>query len=241
MRCIALLIGLSLTLVSCASSPPVGEVERAWPLVYSQDFEVESDLEGYAFTDPACWKWSAEGGRGSLELTGASQYSPIFRSPTSIALIPGLLFADFDLEVELLQTGRNYGHRDMCLFLGFTSPECYDYVHLATSPDANAHNIFRVDGAPRRPLSDVAEQGIDWGEGAWHRVRIERRSVSGSIEVFWDDEPLPILQALDQGFDWGRIGFGSFDDSGRVSGVRVWALSTKPVVDAQPFERAATQ
>ena len=29
---------------------------------------------------------------------------------------------DFVLEADLLQTGRQYGHRDLCLFFGFVSP-----------------------------------------------------------------------------------------------------------------------
>ncbi len=209
--------------------------DSEWALVYSQDFSTEASIADYAFTQPARWTWNGEDGRGSLELLGASDYKPPFRSPTSIALVPGLLVADFDLEVELLQTGRNYGHRDMCLFFGFVTPAKYDYVHLATTPDEHAHNIFRVDGAPRAKLAEVGAQGIDWGENEWHRVRIERRTQAGTIRVFWDGAAEPILEAVDKGFEWGRLGFGSFDDSGRVAGVRVWAPESRAVEEAQPF------
>jgi hypothetical protein len=224
--------------VELTESTTVAEDEPTkpeWDLVYSEDFTSAASVADFAFTQPARWKWNDGDDRGSLELLGASDYKPPFRSPTSIALVPNLLVADFDLEVELLQTGRNYGHRDMCLFLGFVSPAKYDYVHMATSPDDRAHNIFRVDGAPRTNLADVAEQGIDWGDGEWHRVRLERRTEPGTIRVFWDGSEEPILEAVDKGFDWGRVGFGSFDDSGRVTGIRVWAPESRSVEEAQPF------
>lgn len=238
----------ALGLISCATTPAAGGAQSAggsgnsaWSLVYSQDFETPRALEGFAFSQAERWKWSDAGGRSSLELLGASDYAPPHRSPTSLALVPGLELADFDLEVELLQTGRNYGHRDMCLFFGFQSPARYYYVHLATSPDERAHNIFRVADAPRTNLAPVAEEGIDWGDGVWHRVRIERRVAAGTMRVFWDGDAAPILEAKDSSFDWGRVGFGSFDDSGRVTGVRIWAPEVRPARSAAPFVASATR
>jgi hypothetical protein len=64
----------------------------------------------------------------------------------------------------------------------------------------------------------------------------------GTIRVFWDGSPEPILEAVDTTFDWGRIGFGSFDDSGRVSRVRVWAPQVRlPRGGAAPFAPDATR
>jgi hypothetical protein len=215
----ALFAGLAL---ACSSSPSDDDAGR-FRLVYSQDFTGREAVAEFALSDPRAWTWTGGQGRGSLELLGESDYHPPFRSPTSIALLPGSIFRDFDLEVDLLQTGRNYGHRDMCLFFGFQSPSRYYYVHLATSPDDHAHNIFLVNDAERTRLAEIPAEGIDWGDDQWHRVRIERRFDDGTIRVFWGDGPDPILTAVDTTFDWGRIGFGSFDDSGRITGIRVRA------------------
>jgi hypothetical protein len=194
--------------------------------IYVQNFAAESALEKFQFTDPEAWEWNDEEGIPSLELLGASEYSPPHRSPHSIALVDDLIVGDFDLEVDLLQTGREYGHRDMCLFFGFESPSRFYYVHLASKPDPHAHNIFLVDGAARRAIAPVGEKGIDWGEESWHRVRLERRLEDGSIRVFFDDLETPVLETTDTTLEWGRIGFGSFDDSGRVAKLRVWAPAT---------------
>lgn len=216
------LAGFAALTVSCSSVAPDDEGE-GFSLVYSQDFTAREALTGFAFTDPEVWQWSGGQGSGALELLGKSSYSPPFRSPTSIALVPGSLFGDFDLEVDLLQTGREYGHRDMCLFFGFQSPSRFYYVHLATAPDENAHNVFVVNDAARTRIAEISAQGIDWGDEQWHRVRIERRIEVGAIRVFWDGAAEPILTASDKTLDWGRIGFGSFDDSGRITNIRVCA------------------
>ncbi|MEW6071169.1 MAG: hypothetical protein AB1726_01060 [Planctomycetota bacterium] len=221
---------------ACAAPPPPAEAPAPYALVYAEDFAGRGVLEGFTFSDPAAWSWTDEGGVPSLELRGESSYRPPFRSPASLALVPGILVRDFDLEVDLLQTGRDYGHRDLCLFFGFQSASRFYYVHLATTPDPNAHNIFLVDGAPRRNLAEVAAQGVDWGRDQWHRVRVERRVGEGTIRVFWDRGEEPILTATDTMLDWGRLGFGSFDDTGRIAHIRVHAPAARVSSgDRDPF------
>ena len=201
--------------------------ESEWKLRYAADFADPSSVEDFTFSDPEAWRWALADEMGTLELFQASAYEPPHRSPKSIALIPGVRTADFDMEVRLQQTGVEYGHRDLCLVFGYQSPSEFYYVHLATTPDANAHNVFLVNQAPRRPLADVPEHGVEWGQDEWHRVRLERRSADGSIRVYWDDGAEPILSATDTTFAWGRVGFGSFDDTGRITEVRLWAAPGK--------------
>ena len=233
-------VAVAAAVAACSSTPDEPPPAEPWPLVYSQDFETPWTLDGFALSDPADWTWNNAGNRGSMELHGKGTYVAPHRSPASIALVPDLLLADFDMEVDLMQTGRDYGHRDMCIFLGFRSPAHYDYVHLAHEPDPRAHNIFRVAEAPRVALAKVPTEGIIWGSD-WHRVRIERRTETGSIQIFWDAAEEPILVAEDTSFDWGRIGFGSFDDSGRVASIRIWAPEVRQVEEAQPFAATPTR
>lgn len=240
LRPVTILIGC---LSSACQAPQVeskaGQPEPAvhtWPIVYEQHFLGARTLSEFAFTDAFAWQWHQQGEEHGMKLLGNSKYKPPHRSPTSIALLKDLEVADFDLDVDLMQTGRNYGHRDLCLFFGFQSPKHYYYVHLATSPDQNAHNIFRVNDAPRTNIAPVASQGIDWGKEVWHRIHVERRVQEGTIRIFWDDQTQPILAATDATFDWGRIGFGSFDDSGIVANVVVRAPATRSATSrGSPF------
>jgi hypothetical protein len=64
--------------------------------------------------------------------------------------------------------------------------------------------------------------------GVWHRIRVERQVATGSIKVFFDDLATPIMTATDQHFDFGRIGFGSFDDTGKIARIRIWGPSFAP-------------
>ncbi|MBM3881124.1 MAG: hypothetical protein FJ387_15610 [Verrucomicrobia bacterium] len=216
-------------LARAADGPsPSGALPPGYRLLYEQNFADETALADFVFSDPQAWRFSREDGRGALELAAQSRYTPRVRSPVNLALIADRVFGEFVLEVDLVQTGREYGHRDMCLFFGAKDPANFYYVHLATAADDHAHNIFLVNDAPRVKIATPATQGVNWGVGVWHRVRLERKLSDGSIRVFFDDLTTPIMTATDWHFDYGLIGFGSFDDTGKVAQIRVWGPGWGP-------------
>jgi len=194
-----------------------------WRLVFEKKFDRPGTLAGFEFANPEKWRWREIGGDGCLETLGPGRYRPPVRAPRTIALISGKRFTDFILEADLMQTGREYPHRDMCIFFGVQSPSRFYYVHLATRADAHAHNIFIVRDKPRRAIASFVTHGIQWGRNRRHHVRVERHVDSGDIAVYFDDLEHPIMKARDATFRAGLIGFGSFDDSGLVDNVRIWA------------------
>lgn len=204
------------------STIPVG-----YRLVYEQKFDGAAALRDFRFTDPAAWRFAQTNDTAALELVKQSQYKPIVRSPVNIALIADKVFGDFVLEADLIQTGKEYGHRDMCLFFGFQSPTNFYYTHIATAADPNAHNVFIVNGAPRKNFAKQTTKGVNWGLGVWHKVRLERYTATGSIKVYFDDMVEPIMVAEDKSFATGQIGFGSFDDTGMVDNIRIWSPSVE--------------
>ena len=206
--------------------PPKPNVPKGYKLLYSQNFDKAASLADFEFTSPEKWKWAVWDKKkkdGCLDSLGQGKYRPKVRSPRVIALIRGRLFGDFVLEADLLQTGREYGHRDMCLFFGFTDPSKYYYVHMATRADKNAHNVFIVNDKPRTNIAKKTTKGIKWGKDKWHHVRLERKASDGTIKLFFDDMTTPIMLASDKTFPLGCVGFGSFDDVGRIDNVRIWA------------------
>ncbi len=209
---------------------PSAPLPQGYKLLYTQSFDEADDLVGYQFSDPKAWRFSDKGHGdkgGALELHKQSNYKTKVRSPFNIALLGDRVFGDFVLEADVVQTGKEYGHRDMCFFFGFTEVAKYYYVHIATKADPNAHNIFIVNEAPRKNIAKETTQGADWGLDKWHRVRIERDTKAGSIKVFFDDMTRPIMVTEDKTFLEGYIGFGSFDDTGKVDNVRIWGPSAK--------------
>lgn len=210
-------------LAAGASAYKAPKLPRGYKLIYQQNFEKPSSIEEFEFTDPKSWRLTKEKGNTVLELFGASTYKPPVRSPAKIGIIAGKHFGDFILEADILQTGREYGHRDMCIFLDVQSPSRFYYVHLASAADDHAHNIFIVNEQPRTKIGAIQTQGVQWGDNQWHKIRLERKMADGSIKVFFDDMTSPVMTATDKTFDTGCIGFGSFDDTGKIDNIKVWA------------------
>jgi hypothetical protein len=194
-----------------------------YKLIYSQDFEKPEALQDFVFTDPSAWKVTKDAKGAALELVKQSAYQPEVRSPVNIALLKDKVFGDFILEVDLIQTGKEYGHRDMCLFYDVQTPKTFYYTHIATKADPNAHNIFIVNEQPRKNIAKKTTEGVNWGLDVWHKVRLERTAANGMIKVYFDDLTKPIMEAEERTFASGFIGFGSFDDTGKVDNIKIWA------------------
>src|SRR6266403_5984287 len=136
MKRINLACPLFLILVAGLSSngaeKPAG-IADGYKLLFEQKFDAESSIKDFIFTDSKAWKWSKEENGGALDLTQQSEYTPVLRSPLNIALIADRVFTDFVLEADLIQTGKEYGHRDMCLFFGVQEPSHFYYAHISTT------------------------------------------------------------------------------------------------------------
>lgn len=198
--------------------PPEG-----YTLVYRQDFEKESSIGDFEFSDPKQWKLATVDGNTALEFFGKHRYKPKVRSPRIIGLIADKKFDDVIMEADLLQTGKEYGHRDMCLFFSFVDKTNYYYCHMAKKADPHAHNIFIVDDKPRTKIAKKTTGGIDWGTEQWHKIRLVRKASTGTIEIYYDDMSKPLMVAEDKTHGLGCIGFGSFDDSGKIDNIKVYA------------------
>jgi hypothetical protein len=189
------------------------------PLVFFEDFE--SGAGRWTQTDPNAWKVARVDKGHVYSLYQQSKYEPPVRSPFNIARIADVNVSDFVVQARLEQTGKEYGHRDMCIIFGYQDPSHFYYVHIATKADAAANSIFIVNGAPRTSIAKERTDGTDWSTG-FHDVRIVRDTTSGLILVFFDDMDKPIMTAVDRTFLSGGIGFGSFDDTGNIDDVIIW-------------------
>ena len=68
----------------------------------------------------------------------------------------------------------------------------------------------------------------DWGQEEWHHVRLVRDVDAGVVRVYFDDMLVPVLEAEDRAIEWGRIGFGSFDDTGRFKDPVISDYESRP-------------
>ena len=203
---------------ACAEDTP--PTRNGLPLIFDEDFE--SGDSRWRMTDPKAWAIVEEDGNHVLALQRSSDYEPKVRSPLSIALASNLNVGSFVLEATLKQTGRDYNHRDLCLFFGHNGPSKFYYLHLATKADDHAHSIFLVNDAARVSVADERTGGVAWDD-EYHLIRVTRDAESGQIKVFFDDMERPIMQTVDKTFLTGAIGLGSFDDTGTFDNIRLWA------------------
>jgi hypothetical protein len=198
-----------------AADPP------ALPLIFRDNFE--NGAGHWEPTDPKAWKVaSADKGKVYSQFQ-QSKFKPPHRSPLNFSLLKDIHVGDFILEARVKSTARDYPHRDMCLFFGYQDPAHFYYVHLAKKTDDHANQVFIVDGEPRKKISTKTSAGTDWDD-KWHTVKIVRMVADGKIEVYFDDLNTPVMTATDKHFTWGRVGLGSFDDTGDWSDVKLWGV-----------------
>ncbi|WP_169976439.1 hypothetical protein [Tautonia rosea] len=214
---VALVLGTTFVL---ADEPERPKAAQDWPLAAVSTFDSHG-LEGWVFTDPNAWRITEVDGQKVLEQHSGSDYQPEVRSPLNIALMEHLWLGSFVMDLDVRSTTRDYGHRDLCLFFGHQDPSHFYYVHLGKEADPHAHSIFLVNGEPRVSIAKERTEGTPWTDG-WHHVRLFRNVGDGTIRVYFDDMERPIMTTVDQTFGAGRIGVGSFDDSGQFRNIRIW-------------------
>jgi hypothetical protein len=218
---------LAVVQIAAAEDAEIPKEMNGMPLVFSEDFE--SGRGNWVETDAEAWQIVDEGGNHVFSNFQSSNYEPPVRSPLNIARIKDLNVSDFVIEVKMKQTGREYGHRDQCIFFGYNDPSHFYYVHLATNADEHANSIFLVNGEPRVSIAEERTDGTQWTD-SYHTIRIERDTAAGTVLVYFDDMTTPVMKTTDTTFLSGGIGFGSFDDVGNIDDVRVWGkvVENKP-------------
>ena len=220
-RLTMLITAVNLLLVSVDQDSQAEERNRL-PLIFQEDFE--KGATHWDAKDPAGWKIKkTKNGQVYSQFKKESTYKPPHRSPFHISLVKAVVVGDFDLTVQVRSTHLDYGHRDVCLFLGFQDPAHFYYVHLGKKTDDHANQIFIVNEKPRVKISHQTTPGTDWDD-QWHTVKIVRRVKTGLISVYFDDLKHPVMLATDKTFTRGRIGLGSFDDTGDWDNVQLHGI-----------------
>jgi hypothetical protein len=177
------------------------------------------------------WELDGNGGwsvRGqSLVLEKAGVPSGPIRRPAALAILRDKVLTDFELRVDVRSTAPpDLAVRDVLLIFGYQSPTQFYYVHLAAKTDPVHNGIFLVNNADRHRLDDASTQAR-LTDQAWHHVRLERRSATGTINVFFGDGPTPLLSTTDRTLGSGRIGVGSFDETGEFRAFEVRELARR--------------
>ena len=184
---------------------------------------VAPDLRGAAalstFTLDGNGAWTTRD--GMLVLATAGTPAGPVRRPAALALLRHDPLERVSVRAEVRSTALpTVRQRDLQIVFGYRDPTHFYYAHLSAITDAVHNGIFLVDGADRRRIDDGT--GVPrLVDTEWHRVRLERDGTGGWIEVYVDDSVTPVLRARDTTLPSGRVGVGSFDDTGEFRSITV--------------------
>ncbi|MGI6877209.1 PQQ-dependent sugar dehydrogenase [Microbacterium sp. gxy059] len=136
-------------------------------------------------------------------------------------------FGSVQIDAEVrLDEPTAVNNRDVIMVFGYQSDTEYYYAHLSQDNTIYAHNgIFKVDGADRERIDDQWDERIGAPPAVtdeeFHQVRVVHCADTGEMAVWVDGLDRPLMTATDTTFGSGRIGFGSFDNVGRMRNLAV--------------------
>ncbi|HEV7931055.1 MAG TPA: PQQ-dependent sugar dehydrogenase [Actinomadura sp.] len=173
-------------------------------------------------------KWRFPGDQVVMTEPGVSRPGP--RRPFEYAVLtagPRFGSARIDAKVRI-DTPVEITNRDVIIVFGYQSDTQFSYVHLSTDNTIYPHNgIFVVNNADRVRIEDQWDAVHSRGatpaitDTNWHDVRVVHCAGTGQIAVYVDHSKTPLMTAVDTTFTSGRVGFGSFDNIGRLRDLKV--------------------
>ncbi|MDL4775499.1 MULTISPECIES: PQQ-dependent sugar dehydrogenase [Thermomonosporaceae] len=182
--------------------------------------------ENWAPVTPSKWRFPGK----EVVLAEAGEARPGPRRPFEYAVLksgPEFTSTQIDAQVRL-DTPVAESNRDVIVVFGYRDDTHYYYTHLSSDNTIYPHNgIFKVDGADRFRIDQQWNANRSHGappaiaDEAWHGVRVSHCAGTGEISVRVDGAAKPVMTALDTTFGSGRVGFGSFDNIGRIRGLTV--------------------
>jgi hypothetical protein len=204
MRSLSITIAVMIAMVWCQSAFPQTK-ETFTPRLSS-----EAGMQQWMLDGSGEWKVTDN----MLRLWKAGVPAGLIRRPAALAILQATPLCDVTIEAQVRSTAPlDVVRRDLDVVLGYESPTRFYYVHIAGTSDSVHNGIFLVNNANRVRIN----KGLSTPhltDTLWHHVRVERGGKTGRIAVYMDRMKLPVLEAVDTTIGCGRVGFGSFDDTG---------------------------
>jgi hypothetical protein len=181
---------------------------------------------GREWTVPAAadWKVAADGGTETLSLTQGKEPLPGPRRPFQFALTNVPDYASLTVEEDAKPLARS-----VMIVYAYQDEAHFDYAHLSTDTGEKqpVHNgIFHVYGGERVRISNPRGPAAFAVTGHWYHVRLTHDARTGVVQVTVDGQAVPALQATDVSLGTGKVGIGSFDETGEFKNVKITVTGT---------------
>ncbi len=161
--------------------------------------------------------WSVED--GVLHLKVAADPAPGQpRRPTKIALLDSKPYRKVTIEGEVKRNARS-----LILVYAWQDDAHYNYAHMSTDAAAKqvVHNgMFHIFGGERVRISPL-DGPPSFESQDWTPVKLVFDGDTGRCIVEVGGRRNPSLEAVDLSLRWGRVGLGSFNETGDFRNIRV--------------------
>jgi len=165
------------------------------------------------------WQVVQEDGTQVLRLVKNRGPLPGPRRPIQFALADARDLGDVTVELDVKPLGSS-----LLLVFAYRDEAHFNYAHLSTDTAVKqpAHNgIFHVYGGERVRISADRGPAAFHERGRWHHVKLTHDAATGAVGVIVDGESVPALQAVDLSLGTGKVGVGSFDETGEFKNIRI--------------------
>ena len=150
------------------------------------------------------------------------------RKPQNYALAETEPFGKLTLELEMQPAGKS-----LVIVYAWQDESHFNYAHISsdTARAVNVHNgIFHVFGGERVRISPLEGPGsfpVPGSQNAarpWTRVKLLWDGSTGRVVVEVDGRRNPSLEAVDLSLTRGRVGLGSFNETGSFKSIIINGL-----------------
>jgi hypothetical protein len=168
--------------------------------------------------------WAVE--NGVLRLRVSAEPPPGKpRRPQKYALLDSKPYTRATIEGEVKRNGRS-----LILVYGWQDDAHYNYAHISSDEAVkqNVHNgMFHVFGGERVRISRL-DGPASFTTQDWVPVKLVFDGESGRCYVEVNGKQNPSLEAVDLSLRWGRVGMGSFDETGDFRNFRITGEKREP-------------
>jgi hypothetical protein len=181
------------------------------------------DAFGRPWSVPVGADWKVEKQDGAQVLHLAEHRGPLPgpRRPIQFALADVPEYGGLTLEADVKPLGGS-----LLLVFAYRDAAHFDYAHLSidTAAKEPVHNgIFHVYGGERVRISSEQGPAAFSTTGRWHHVKLTHDARNGTVDVSVDGQSVAALHAVDLSLSAGKMGVGSFDETGEFKNVRIFA------------------
>jgi hypothetical protein len=165
------------------------------------------------------WKVIEENGTQVLQLVQHRGPLPGPRRPIQFALAVSPEFERVSVQADVQPLGKS-----LIIVFAYRDPAHFNYAHLSVDTGIRepVHNgVFHVFGGERVRISNQAGPAAFSEVNRWYHVVLNHDGKSGVVRVTVDGHPIPALYAVDLSLTAGKIGVGSFDETGDFKNVKL--------------------